>query len=487
VWEQNGELLPIEHGFESFYGMPVTNVQACGNRDQNRAPTWLFLLRRLPPALLASLAVILLSGVLLRWWGLVSTACSGCSIMLVCILCWLIFTFTYRYTLLSPQACLLYRNSEIIEQPVLLSTLTERLDREALDFITKQSAQSRPFFLYYSFVKLHTALHTGAAFVNRSGKGAFVDNVEELDWSVGRVVDHLKQLQILNDTLIILTSDNGPFLEEGHEAGTAGSFYDAQGTLRPLRGGKGQNYEGGIRVVGVFHYPARIPPHVTHHLASTLDIVPTVLRFASDSEGGREDLLQMLVKHRVLDGVDLSELLTTAVWRAPAGGSVPQQKQAYSIDAAHSVLFHYCGNDISAVRLGHYKVHFAESAVEPYGESDELFCRDCCPHNIICGCGDRVLSAPVLYDLHVDPSEQAAVPVTSALYTQVIESARAAILEHQRTFNDSTRLGGRHARNQLEMFARPWLMPCCGASCKCCKECSEAEQKEHDLLWKDLK
>ena len=211
IFEQNGDLLPVEQGFDSFFGMPVTNVQACGNKQQHGSQHHIkFLLQRLPLSFTISMLMILITTFLMKITGRFSWPMTVASVFFVGLLFGTAYHITYNYTLLSPSACLLYRNKTLIEQPVQLSSLTERMNEEALGFIEKH--QDRPFFLYYAFVKLHTALHTSAAFRNRSGKGDFVDNVEELDWSVGEVLSKLQTLNLLNDTIIVLTSDNGPFL-----------------------------------------------------------------------------------------------------------------------------------------------------------------------------------------------------------------------------------------------------------------------------------
>src|SRR6185295_14368744 len=131
----------------------------------------------------------------------------------------------------------------------------------------------------------HVPLHASAAFRGRSAAGLYGDAVEELDWSTGQVLDTLAELGLDQRTLVIFTSDNGPWLEQGANGGQAG----------PFRGGKATVYEGGIRVPFVARWPERLPAgRVISSPASSLDVVPTFVKLA----GGR------LPSDRILDGVD---------------------------------------------------------------------------------------------------------------------------------------------------------------------------------------
>ena len=127
-------------------------------------------------------------------------------------------------TLCASRSCVLYRNKEIIEQPFKLDNITLRFTHEAIQFLEKQAAkkeeEKQPWMLFMSYAKVHTALFTSSLFNGTSGVGEFGDNVQELDWSIGKIMDALETNGFLENTLVIFSSDNGPFLEEGHEVRT---------------------------------------------------------------------------------------------------------------------------------------------------------------------------------------------------------------------------------------------------------------------------
>lgn len=127
------------------------------------------------------------------------------------------YWYVGNLTLCARMSCLLYRNQQIIEQPVILTNLTLRFTHEAIQFIEKQKDQEKPWFLKMSYVKVHTALFSSVLFDGQSGVGAFGDNVAELDWSIGKIMDALEANGFLNNTMVIFSSDNGPYLERGIE------------------------------------------------------------------------------------------------------------------------------------------------------------------------------------------------------------------------------------------------------------------------------
>ncbi|MFN9917872.1 MAG: sulfatase-like hydrolase/transferase, partial [Pirellulaceae bacterium] len=118
---------------------------------------------------------------------------------------------------------------------------------------------------------MHTPIYPGARFAGKSPHGRFSDWVEEVDWSVGQILDKLTQLQLDEKTLVIFTSDNGPWLIKGSDGGSA----------LPLRGGKGSTWEGGVRVPTLARWPGKIPSQsVCDAVAGTIDLLPTLVRLA---------------------------------------------------------------------------------------------------------------------------------------------------------------------------------------------------------------
>lgn len=203
------------------------------------------------------------------------------------------------------------------DQTRLTTIYTER----AVKFIEKN--KDKPFLLYLPHSMPHVPLHVSDKYRGKSKAGIFGDVIEELDWSVGEVLGALKMHDLERDTLVIFSSDNGPWLSYGNHAGSAG----------PLREGKGTSFEGGIRVPFVARWPGRIPDGSTcREPAMTIDLLPIIAKFA-----GAE------LPKLAIDGKDIGPLLLAA-------------KDAKS---PHEVLAYYWGQELQAARMGKWKLHFA--------------------------------------------------------------------------------------------------------------------------------
>ncbi|HSI37288.1 MAG TPA: sulfatase [Tepidisphaeraceae bacterium] len=215
----------------------------------------------------------------------------------------------------------LMRNAEVIEHPADQTTLTERYADEAVKFIT--ASKDKPFFLYLPHTFPHVPLFVSEKFKGKSKGGLYGDVVETLDWSVGRITDALKELGLEQDTIVIFTSDNGPWLVMKDRGGSAG----------PLRDGKGTVYEGGHRVACIVRWPGKVPAGAEcSELASTMDLYPTLAKLAGAS----------VPSDRVIDGRDIAPLLM-----GQAGAKTP-----------HEVVFHHSANGpLHAVRAGPWKLH----------------------------------------------------------------------------------------------------------------------------------
>lgn len=203
--------------------------------------------------------------------------------------------------------------------------LTERYTEEAVKFIRQN--QQKPFFLYLPHTAVHTPIHPGDRFRGRSGT-PFNDWVEELDASAGKVLDTVRELGLSERTLVIFTSDNGPWLPQGTNAGVAG----------PLRGGKGSTWEGGMREPTIAWWPGKITAGTTSDaVAANFDFLPTFVTLA----GGR------LPMDRILDGRDLSPILLGRSQASP-----------------HDAFYYFNGNRLQAVRSGAWKLSVVPRAGE---------------------------------------------------------------------------------------------------------------------------
>lgn len=213
----------------------------------------------------------------------------------------------------------LRRNEEIIEKTARQDTLTKRYTEEALRFIRENRA--RPFLVYLPHTFPHVPLFASSDFRGRSARGLYGDVVEELDWSVGQILDALRRDGLAENTLVIFTSDNGPWLTQNLAGGSAGL----------LREGKGSTWEGGMRVPCIAWWPGRIKSgEVTSALACNLDFFPTCVRLAG-AETPRD---------RTIDGVDLAPILFGT-------GGPPRD-----------TFFFYRGTQLFAARKGPLKAHF---------------------------------------------------------------------------------------------------------------------------------
>jgi uncharacterized sulfatase len=206
----------------------------------------------------------------------------------------------------------LFDGEEEIEQPVDQSTLTARYTAYAVDFI-KQNADS-PFFLYLPHTFPHIPLHVSDRFAGRSAAGLYGDVVEEMDWRTGQIIETLRELGILDDTLVIFTSDNGPWFE---------------GSSGPARGRKGSTWSGGYRVPLIASWPNRIPAAtVSGEMGMNIDLLPTIAEAAQ---------IEPPEDHR-LDGRSLLPVLSGTA------------------ETGHEYLYFFSNEDIVAIRDRRWKL-----------------------------------------------------------------------------------------------------------------------------------
>jgi arylsulfatase A-like enzyme len=171
----------------------------------------------------------------------------------------------------------LMRDTTVVERPVRQATLTRRYTEEATQFI-RENRGEQPFFLYLAHTFPHVPLHASERFRGESRRGRYGDVVEELDWSVGRVLQTLRERDLAENTLVVFTSDNGPWLTKGLRGGSPGL----------LRNGKGTTWEGGMRVPTIAWWPSEIEGGtVSAALGTTMDLYTTALRLAGATPPAR--------------------------------------------------------------------------------------------------------------------------------------------------------------------------------------------------------
>jgi arylsulfatase A len=210
-----------------------------------------------------------------------------------------------------------FNNKDIDFEEVDQRYMTKTYTDQALQFIDKH--QEQPFFLYLAHNMPHVPIYASPEFEGQSAGGAYGDVVEELDWSVGQVLKRLDELNLSENTLVIFTSDNGPWLLMGDEGGSAG----------PLREGKQFTFEGGMRVPTVAYWPGTISQGTKPQgLATMMDWLPTFANLANVPVPG----------DRVIDGRDITGLLTGKGTRA------------------EQTLFYYMNGELRAYRNGDWKI-----------------------------------------------------------------------------------------------------------------------------------
>ncbi len=285
----------------------------------------------------------------------------------------------------------------LTEQHLLTTWYTER----AIDFIER--SKDEPFFLYLAHSMPHVPLFVSDKFKGQSNRGLYGDVIMEIDWSVGQVMETLKKHGLDDNTLVIFTSDNGPWLPYSGHAGSA----------EPLREGKGTSWEGGIRVPCIMRWPGKLPAgKVQTAVAMTIDLLPTIAHLT----GGQ-------LPDRKIDGLDIWPLM-----QVQDGASSPHD--AYYI--------YYNRNELQAVLTGKWKLYLPH-AYRTIRTGQEF--RD---DGIPIEYGMTSIESPAMYDLHDDVSETNDV---AAMYPDVVERMLALAEKAREDMGDAlTQTAGKNLR-----------------------------------------
>uniref|UniRef100_A0A8D2L0E0 Sulfatase N-terminal domain-containing protein n=1 Tax=Varanus komodoensis TaxID=61221 RepID=A0A8D2L0E0_VARKO len=403
---------PLNHGFDYFYGMPFTLLNNCQDNKPPeldaafQAKLWFY-------TQLISLAVLtVLTG---KITGLVSITWKAA-------ICFALFGFLYfaswysSYGFVKYWNCILMRNHDITEQPMKLERTTALLLKEAISFI--HSNKHGPFLLFVSFLHVHTPLFTTERFLGRSRHGLYGDNIEEMDWLVGQILDAVDSEGLRNNTFIYFASDHGGQLEAQEGTIQLGGWNGI------YKGGKGMGgWEGGIRVPGIFRWPGMLPANsIVDEPTSLMDIYPTV--------PSRQGFDCAIIQYCAI--IYLSSYTEFYRWSKQCGAL--------------------------------WKAHYVTPVFQPEGAG-------ACYGKGICPCsGEGVMHhvPPLLFDLSRDPSEATALsPDTEPQFHAVLKRIEEAVKEHRRTLTPVPQ-----QLSLLNIMWKPWLQPCCGTFpfCWCDKE-----------------
>lgn len=284
----------------------------------------------------------------------------------------------------------LVRGTEVIEYAVDQNTLTKRYTGEAVRFI--RGHKDGPFFVYLPHTMIHFPLAASENFRGKSKQGLVGDAIEEIDWSVGQIMDTLKELKLDANTLVIFTSDNGP---AGRKA-------------PPFRGSKGTTWEGGVREPCIMRWPGKIPPGTTcDHIAGNIDMLPTFARLT----GGAPP------SDRVIDGRDITPLMF----------------EANPSPVRDTHLFFANTGVLSAIRQGQWKLFLTNSQGDKPKKNNL--------GQIIDSTTNDDAGGYALYDVVADPGESNDV---SAAHPDIVEKLKTEAAKRDAEIREHKRPSGEH-------------------------------------------
>ncbi len=267
----------------------------------------------------------------------------------------------------------LIENETVIDTLEDQQFLTKALTQKSLSFIEKN--QDKPFFLYLAHPQPHVPLFAGKEYIGTTERGLYGDVISEIDWSVGEIMKKLESLDLRKNTLVIFTSDNGPWLAYGDHAGSAD----------PLREGKQTTWEGGVRVPGILSYPEQIPAGMVSDVPiMTIDLLPTIA-----------GLIGLDLPENTIDGKD--------VWPIITGKSSKNPHDAY--------YFYFGTNELQAIRSDEWKLVFPHKYVSLDGQPGG---KDGLPAKTT----RLEITKPMLYNMEEDMGETKDL---SAEYPEIVE------------------------------------------------------------------
>ena len=387
--------IPTAIGFQSFFGTLMSHGVSCSSDEEEKYTDsdyfWDLVKENLPYTV--SLIVIVLVSKYYKIIGKKIFALffiiSLCAVFAIRMHCW---SLSY-----NPSSCIFMENNVIQEQPYKDDKITLRITDQAVRFMKYRAKAVQPFLYVMSFMQPKFPSARSYMFRNRTGGGAYSDAVHEMDWSVGKILKALEEMQLHENTLVIFLSDNSPScvhpvhgepLKE-HQCGKSELTLN-DGTKVKLKGEQGSNFEGGLRVPAIIRFPGKTKPNtVTDVVASVMDVYGTVL-----------DVFKFHKEHteKYIDGISLIPVMEN-----------PKLKPSNTI---HDRLYHYCDTkEISAVTVGNLKFHLRN------GTSTD--------------CSGPLLKIPLLYNISGDPGETTPLPVKD--YAQLLYHIKASIKKYEIT------------------------------------------------------
>ena len=417
VWgdQQHG---PLGHGFDYFYGLPFTLV------DGFEMNSNLFKVKYCLDG--TELCLILLCMIPLRFFV-------GRKTFFSCIFLTLLVSWFFLEHFFMTKAnwwqrsfymekflnSYVMENNEVVEKPINLETLADKLVDKSVSFIESASAANNPFLLYHAFAHVHTPLATDPRHKGQSVHGVYGDTILELDHSVGKLLEALDKLGIAENTLVYFTSDHGG---DHLQLGTLGGYNGV------FRGGKSNGaLEGGMRVPGIVRWPAVVKPGVViSQPTGLMDVLPTIADIV-----GYEGI------QNKLDGVSFLQLLT-------------ENERSFK-----RTIFHHCASEIFAIRTA-----LDTGKVYKMILQEPLLTVDGACHGAMCECYGptiRFNQQPLLYDIVEDPTESEEIERSSPIYEEIANIMRKDFHQFYEEI-EATKMPSQYG-NMLRMMPMPWLQP----------------------------
>ncbi|CBY34342.1 unnamed protein product [Oikopleura dioica] len=311
------------------------------------------------------------------------------------------------------------------------SNFTNTLRVRALEFVQNSVDAQKPFFLFFTPDSSHAPVYSSPAFAGKSRRGKIGDAIMELDWAIGSIMESVKSLGIMEDTIIVFSSDNG--------AACVGPVEQC-GSNGPLLCCKQTTFDGGMRVPGILSWPGTVEPNqINNDVTGLMDLFTTGLALAEIP----------IPSDRFIDGKNLINLVKT---------KHTKNSRKSSPSGTH---FFYRGDTLGAVRRGDYKMHvYTWSGTK--ASSIWHFCRGQNVPNVTTEVQTDHSKAPVIYNIGQDPSEKLPLPTKSAEYKQQRPILEKIIAEHQKTL-----VLGTPQLNYCDDSVMHWAPPGCEKLGKC--------------------